>query len=80
LLLVDGEANEVVLPAMDGDGYIWLDGARVVGSFLVQHVEVQGRRVPFPAGILHPDCTLQGIGDTGRLGVPEWWARQEGLC
>jgi hypothetical protein len=51
----------------------------VVGSFLVQHVEVLGRRVPFPAGILHPDCTLQGLGDTGRLGVPTWWARQEGL-
>ena len=65
---------------MAGDGYVWFENARVVGTISALHLEVNGRRVPFPVILLHPDCTLRGLGDVGRLGVPESWARQYGLC
>jgi hypothetical protein len=67
------------MPRDDGD-YVWFDNARVVGTLLSLQVEVAGCRVPLPVILLHPDCTLRGPGDVGRLGVPLSWARQHGLC
>ena len=62
------------------DGYVWFDGVRVEsdGGYGV-HCIVNGRRVPLPVAILHPDCTLRGHGDVGRLGVPRAWAVGWGL-
>ena len=62
------------------NGYVWFDNAKVVGQPFSLMVEVNGNRVPLPVAILHPDCTLRGIGDKGPLGVPETWARDQGLC
>jgi hypothetical protein len=42
-------------------------------------VIVNGKRVPLPVTILHPDCMLEKVGDVGRLGVPLSWAREHGL-
>src|SRR3989442_8295812 len=33
-----------------------------------------GRIVPLPVAILHPDCRLAVSGDVGHLGVPRRWA------
>ena len=59
---------------------LWFDGVRVVAEGMWLKCVVAGRVVPLPVVILHPDCTLAGDGDVGRLGVPRWWAEQRGLC
>ena len=66
--------------AEDRRGYLWFDGAHVVAENMRLMCVVAGRVVPLPVVILHPDCTLAGDGDVGRLGVPRWWAEQRGLC
>ena len=65
---------------MDQERYVWFEHARVVGEIFSLMVEVQGHSVPLPVVLLHPDCGLRGLGDIGRLGVPEIWAREHGLC
>ena len=60
--------------------YVWFDDARVVAADVELFVVVDGRILPLPIVILHPDCALTGDGDVGRLGVPRWWAKERGLC
>ena len=61
-------------------GYLWFDGVRVFSEDMRLMCVVGGRVVPLPVVILHPDCTLASPGDVGRLGVPQRWAEQQGLC
>jgi len=63
-----------------GNGYVWFEGGRVYAENMRLLCAVDGHTVPLPVAILHPDCTLRGPGDTGRLGVPRKWAEQRGLC
>lgn len=59
---------------------MWFDDARVESSLLDGlRCIVNGTRVPLRVVILHPDCTLRGAGDVGRLGVPVQWAIEHGL-
>lgn len=64
-----------------GMRYVWFDRAVVVHSQTGFGCEcvVDGRRVPLPVAMVHPDCTLGQAGDAGPLGVPEWWAIEHGL-
>ena len=61
------------------DGYVWFDNVRVFLDGLQLMCAVDGKAVPLPIMILHPDCTLAGDGDVGRLGVPRQWAKDRGL-
>ena len=60
--------------------FVWFEDVHVMQERLRLMCVVAGRVVPLPVVILHPDCTLAGDGDVGRLGVPRWWAEQRGLC
>ena len=69
----------------DGGGsnngyYVWFEGCRVFAEDMRLLCAVDGHTVPLPVAILHPNCTLSGPGDVGRLGVPQRWAEQNGLC
>lgn len=59
--------------------YIWFDDVRVETVDYDLRCIVNGRPVPLPRVILHPDCTLKHPGDVGRLGVPVRWAIEHGL-
>jgi hypothetical protein len=59
--------------------YVWFDNVRVEGRPDGLFCYVNGRRLPLPVVILHPDCKLSGNGDVGRLGVPAGWAIERGL-
>jgi hypothetical protein len=63
----------------DGDGYVWFEDCRVFLDSLQLKCAVDGKIVPLPVLLLHPDCTLGEDGDVGRLGVPRRWAEQHGL-
>jgi hypothetical protein len=68
------------MPLGSGTRYVWFERAVVVRSEAGFGCEclVDGKRVPLPAAILHPDCTLEKIGDEDRFGVPEFWAIEHG--
>jgi len=66
--------------AEHGKGYLWFEDVRVVAENMRLLCVVAGHVVPLPVAILHPDCRLGADGDAGRLGVPRWWAEQQGLC
>ena len=59
------------------DGYVWFENVRVFLDGLQLMCRVDGKVVPLPVVLLHPDCTLDG--DVGRLGVPRQWAKDRGL-
>ena len=61
--------------------YVWFDGVRVEhrANELGLCCVVNGKTVPLPVVILHPDCKLEQAGDVGRLGVPVGWALERGL-
>ena len=61
------------------DGYVWFDNVRVILRWPQLMCVVGEQAVPLPVAILHPDCTLRGHGDVGRLGVPRQWAIDRGL-
>jgi hypothetical protein len=61
------------------NGYVWFDDCRVFLDGLQLMCAVDGKVVPLPVVLLHPDCTLEADGDVGRLGVPRQWARDRGL-
>ena len=61
------------------DGYVWFEDCRVFLDGLQLMCAVDGKVVPLPVVLLHPDCTLAGDGDMGRLGVPRQWAKDRGL-
>ena len=60
--------------------FAWFENVRVASDrTLALHCIVDGRKVPLPVAILHPDCALRERGDVGRLGVPMAWAVGWGL-
>jgi len=61
------------------NGYVWFDDVRVFLRDWQLMCAVDGKVVPLPVLLLHPDCTLSGDGDVGRLGVPRQWAKDRGL-
>jgi hypothetical protein len=61
------------------DGYVWFEDVRVFLDGLQLMCAVGDKVVPLPVVILHPECTLSGDGDVGRLGVPRQWAKDRGL-
>src|SRR2546422_1168180 len=68
--------------AMDGEngkGYVWFENCHVFSKDMRLLVAWDGRIVPLPVAILHPDCRLAASGDVGRLGVPRRWAEQREL-
>jgi len=64
--------------APDG-AWCWFDDVRVELMDMRLMCMVGGRMHPLPVATLHPECTLARVGDRGRLGVPQWWAKQRGL-
>ncbi|HWP66540.1 MAG TPA: hypothetical protein VNO26_11555 [Candidatus Limnocylindria bacterium] len=65
--------------AQPDDEYVWFDDVRVVGDGFELQCIVNGKQVPLPVVILHPDCKLAKPGDVGRLGVPAVWAAERAL-
>jgi len=65
---------------MADGSYLWFEGVHVFARDMRLLCAVDGRVVPLPVAILHPDCQLAADGDVGRLGVPRRWAEQQGLC
>ncbi len=65
---------------MADGSYLWFEGVHVFARDMRLLCAVDGRVVPLPVAILHPDCRLAADGDVGRLGVPRKWAEQRGLC
>ena len=61
------------------DRYVWFDDVRVFLDHFQLMCTVGDKVVPLPVLLLHPDCTLSGHGDVGRLGVPRQWAEDRGL-
>jgi hypothetical protein len=61
------------------NGYVWFDDVRVFLHGAQLMCIVGNTVVPLPVVLLHPDCTLAGDGDVGRLGVPRKWAKDRGL-
>src|SRR5678815_4585236 len=73
--------RRIAMTDRHGMRYVWFDRVVVVRSPTGLSCEciVDDKRVPLPVAILHPDCRLEKAGDTGRLGVPEFWAKEFGL-
>ena len=61
------------------NGYVWFENVRVFLRDFQLMCAVEGKVVPLPVVLLHPDCTLEADGDVGRLGVPRQWAKDRGL-
>jgi hypothetical protein len=56
----------------NGKGYVWFENCHVFSKDMRLLVAWDGRIVPLPVAILHPDCRLAA--SVGRLGVPRRWA------
>lgn len=63
----------------NGESYVWFEDVHIFLDGRQLMCAVGGKTVPLPVVILHPECTLGGAGDVGRLGVPSAWAKDRGL-
>ena len=61
------------------NGFVWFDDVRVFLRDWRLMCAVNGQVVPLPVLLLHPDCTLSGDGDVGRLAYPVSGRRTAGL-